>query len=63
MVDANLNVWMIEVNSGPSMEYKDQPILEQLISSVQKDMVSVILKEENTGKFRQIHKQKAVKKL
>ena len=63
MVDANLKVWMIEVNSGPSMEYKDQPILEKLVSGVQEDMVSVILKEQNTGKFRLIHKQKAVKRL
>ena len=27
MVDEELRVWLIEVNSSPSMETKDQPVL------------------------------------
>jgi tubulin monoglycylase TTLL3/8 len=34
MVDEALNVWLIEVNSSPSMDTKDQPVLKKLVKSV-----------------------------
>lgn len=33
MVDSDLNVWLIEVNSSPSMEYST-PITEKLVKQV-----------------------------
>jgi tubulin monoglycylase TTLL3/8 len=33
MVDMNLNVWLIEVNSSPSMEYST-PITKKLVQMV-----------------------------
>ena len=33
MVDTNLNVWLLEVNSSPSMEYSS-PITERMVKEV-----------------------------
>ena len=43
MVDVDLNVWLIEVNSSPSMDTKDQPVLKKLVKSVLGDLVKVIV--------------------
>ena len=42
MVDLDLNVWLIEVNMSPSMEYST-PITEKLVKKVLKDIPRVIL--------------------
>ena len=54
MVDEDLNVWLIEVNSSPSMDTKDQPVLKKLVKSVLGDLVKVIVdypkdKKSETG--------------
>jgi tubulin monoglycylase TTLL3/8 len=47
MVDAELNVWLIEVNSSPSMEFST-PITEKLVKQVMPQIVSIIL-DHNHG--------------
>lgn len=42
MVDLDLNVWLIEVNMSPSMEYST-PITEKLVKKVLTDIPRVIL--------------------
>ena len=43
MVDENLKVWLIEVNSSPSMETKNQPVLGRLVKSVLTDLAKVVI--------------------
>jgi len=47
MVDSDLNVWSIEVNSSPSMEYST-PITEKLVKQVMPQIVRIIL-DHNHG--------------
>jgi hypothetical protein len=61
MIDENLKVWLIEVNSSPSMCAKNQPILKELVSNVQTDLAKVVVdhrKNSNkaTGGFEIVHR-------
>ena len=47
MVDADLNVWLIEVNSSPSMEFST-PITEKLVKQVMPQIVRIVL-DNNHG--------------
>lgn len=63
MVDDSLNVWLIEVNSSPSMECKGQPILKELVHNVLTDLAKVVVDWENkkssaTGGFKLINRAK-----
>ena len=56
MVDENLRVWLIEVNSSPSMDSKNQPGLQHLVKSVLTDLAKVVVdypknKKAEVGKF------------
>lgn len=42
MVDCDLNVWLIEVNSSPSMEYST-PITEKLVKLVMPQIMRIVL--------------------
>ena len=42
MVDDNYNVWLIEVNSSPTMEYSTK-ITKKLVKSVMKDTAKVLV--------------------
>lgn len=64
MVDENLKVWLIEVNSSPSMETKNQPVLARLVKSVLTDLAKVVIdypkyKKTETGGFILVHKAKS----
>lgn len=64
MVDDDLKVWLIEVNSSPSMACKGQPILKQLIKTCMTDLVKVIVdwedkKSADTGGFELVHRGKS----
>ena len=63
MVSDDLRVWLIEVNSSPSMECKGQPILKELVNNVLTDLAKVIVdipitKSADTGQFKLIHRGK-----
>jgi hypothetical protein len=63
MVDENLKVWLIEVNSSPSMDTKGQPVLQKLVKSVLNDLAKVVIdlrkdKTADIGGFQIVHKQK-----
>ena len=63
MVDDDLKVWLIEVNSSPSMSSKGQPVLQHLVKSVLTDLAKVVVDYPNkrsadTGGFKLIHKGK-----
>lgn len=63
MVDDELNVWLIEVNSSPSMECKGQPVLKHLVHDVLTDLAKVVVDWENkkssdTGGFNLVHRAK-----
>lgn len=54
MVDEELRVWLIEVNSSPSMETKDQPVLQRLVKAALTDLPKIVVdgaKAEDTGGF------------
>ena len=67
MVDADLNVWLIEVNSSPSMEFST-PITEKLVKQVMPQIVRIVLDNnhgntahevgESIEDFELIYKQK-----
>ena len=64
MVDENLKVWLLEVNSSPSMETKNQPVLSRLVKSVLTDLAKVVIdypkhKKTDTGGFILVHKAKS----
>lgn len=48
MVDEDLRVWLIEVNSSPTME-KSTPTTERLVDMVLTDLPKVILDYPNNG--------------
>lgn len=63
MVDEELRVWLIEVNSSPSMETKDQPVLQRLVKEALTDLVKVVVdypkhKKCDVGGFEIVHKAK-----
>ena len=63
MVDANLKVWLLEVNASPSMSTKGQEVLKPLVKGVMTDLAKVIVDYRNytsadTGGFLLIHKAK-----
>jgi hypothetical protein len=63
MVDEQLKVWLIEVNSSPSMETKTQPVLSSIVKSVLRDLAKVVIdcrknKGAEKGDFIVVHKGK-----
>lgn len=61
MVDENLKVWLIEVNSSPSMDSDKQPVLKELINSVLTDLAKVVVdypkdQKADTGGFELVHR-------
>jgi tubulin monoglycylase TTLL3/8 len=46
MVDKKLNVWLLEVNSSPSMEFST-PITEKLVKQMMPEMADIILDHEH----------------
>ena len=69
MVDEDLRVWLIEVNSSPSMETKDQPVLRRLVKAALTDLPKVVIDYRKamksgtqdsvvTGDFELVHKEK-----
>jgi len=68
MIDEDLNVWLIEINSSPDMEYST-PVTKRLVKTVSDDIIKVVVdynlnptkkkkKEIDTGLFTCIHKSK-----
>ena len=65
MVDENLKVWLIEINSSPSMDHSTH-VTERLVKLVLNDLPKVILdypkarrkKDCETGGFILLHKNK-----
>ena len=53
MVDSELNVWLIEVNSSPSMEYST-PITEKLVKQVMPQIVRIIIDHNHGNTNHQI---------
>ena len=63
ILDEDLRVWLIEVNSSPSMESKNQPILAHLVRSVLTDLAKVVIdypknKKADVGNFELVVKEK-----
>ena len=62
MVDTSFNVWLIEVNSSPSMEYSSS-ITERMVREVLYNLADVALSKDerkigdNIGKFELIYNQ------
>ena len=64
MVDEELKVWLIEVNSSPSMSCKGQPVLQQLVKGVLTDLAKIVVdhpknRSADTGGFRAVYKGKS----
>jgi len=63
MLDADLNVWLIEVNTSPAMDYSTH-VTEVLVKQVLADSVRLVVdgkfgvgcKNVDTGKFKLIHR-------
>lgn len=49
MVDTKLNVWLLEVNSSPSMEFST-PITEKLVRAVMPQLVNLIFENDHGRK-------------
>ena len=47
MVDTNLNVWLLEVNSSPSMEYSS-PITQRMVKEVLHNLSDMATEQEKT---------------
>jgi tubulin monoglycylase TTLL3/8 len=61
MIDDNLNPWLIEINSSPSMDYST-PVTRRLVKMVLEDTVKVIVdlkkkksKKKTAGLFKCIY--------
>ena len=50
MVDTNLNVWLIEVNSSPSMEHSTH-VTEKLVKSILTEVPHLVIDCDNGKKF------------
>lgn len=64
MIDEMFNVWLIEVNSSPCMEYSTE-ITKRLVKTVMDDICKVVIdykadKEAETGKWNLVYKGKYV---
>jgi hypothetical protein len=46
MVDEDLNVWLIEINSSPSMEFST-PITEKLVKEAMPQICRIVLEEDH----------------
>lgn len=46
MVDEDLNVWLIEINSSPSMEYSTK-VTTKLVKQVLKELPTLLLETEH----------------
>ena len=67
MIDENFNVWLIEVNSSPAMDYSTH-VTERLVKMVSEDTVKVVVdyasapqnkkKKVDTGLYECIYKAK-----
>ncbi len=61
MIDANLNPWLIEVNSSPAMDYST-PVTKRLVKMVLEDTAKVMVDSQKkkaksgTGLFKCIYK-------
>lgn len=53
MVDDDFNMWLIEVNSSPAMDYST-PVTERLVKLVLEDTVKVVVDYENAKKKSQV---------
>ena len=63
MVDEDLRVWLLEVNSSPSMDTNSQPVLQRLVKNVLHDLAKVVVdcrknKSSDKGGFILCHKGK-----
>jgi hypothetical protein len=63
MVDSDLKVWLIEVNSSPSMDCKKDSVLSGLVKSVLHDLAKIVIdykknKSADKGGFVIAHKAK-----
>ena len=47
MVDTSLNVWLLEVNSSPSMEYSS-PITQRMVKEVLHNLSDMATEQEKT---------------
>ena len=45
MVDTSLNVWLIEVNSSPSMEYSS-PVTQKMVQDVLPNIADLVIEQE-----------------
>ena len=52
MVDTDLNMWLIEVNSSPAMDYST-PVTERLVKLVLEDAIKVIVDLPMAVKMKQ----------
>ena len=63
MVDEDLRVWLIEVNSSPSMDLST-PVTERLVKMVLEDLPKVVIdwpkprKRCDTGGFKMLYRAK-----
>jgi len=63
MIDDNFKVWLIEVNSSPSLDPNNNPILRSLIKSALTDLAKVVIdypksRKADTGDFMLAHRAK-----
>lgn len=69
MVDADYNIWLLEVNSSPSMDYSTQ-VTERLVKLVLEDTIKVVVdyadakksarKNVDTGMWQCVYEQRAI---
>ncbi len=69
MIDEEFNVWMIEVNSSPAMDYSTE-VTERLVKMVLEDSIKVVVdynlapekkkKKVDTGLYECIYKAKRI---
>ena len=67
LIDEDFNVWLIEVNSSPAMDYST-PLTERLVKIVLEDAIKVVVDYANakkkskvdTGMFKCIYKAERI---
>mmetsp|Transcript_17066 Transcript_17066/g.16292 ORF Transcript_17066/g.16292 Transcript_17066/m.16292 type:complete len:235 (+) Transcript_17066:319-1023(+) len=63
MVDTSFNVWLIEVNSSPCMEYSTK-VTESLVKELLRDVTALVVDYENgNGHLFEDHQQRTIGKL